>query len=110
RFAMRSAILKWSGNSSRRRMRPARCGGDSMNKLLADVAERATRYVSTIGGRRVFPLAEDIARLDALGGPLHDDPCEATEVLAMLDDFGSPGTVASTGGRYFGFVTGGALP
>ena len=28
----------------------------------------------------------------------------------MLDEFGSPATVATTGGRYFGFVTGGALP
>jgi glutamate/tyrosine decarboxylase-like PLP-dependent enzyme len=28
----------------------------------------------------------------------------------MLDEFGSPGTVATTGGRYFGFVTGGTLP
>ncbi len=31
-------------------------------------------------------------------------------MLAELDALGSPATVASTGGRYFGFVTGGALP
>jgi len=31
-------------------------------------------------------------------------------VLALLDDYGSPATVASAGGRYFGFVTGGAMP
>jgi len=31
-------------------------------------------------------------------------------VLALLDEVGSPATVASTGGRYFGFVTGGTLP
>src|SRR5271154_238669 len=28
----------------------------------------------------------------------------------MLDQIGSPATVASTGARYFGFVTGGSLP
>jgi glutamate/tyrosine decarboxylase-like PLP-dependent enzyme len=28
----------------------------------------------------------------------------------MLDEFGSPATVASTGGRYFGYVIGGVLP
>lgn len=28
----------------------------------------------------------------------------------MLDEIGSPATVATTGGRYFGFVTGGSLP
>jgi glutamate/tyrosine decarboxylase-like PLP-dependent enzyme len=31
-------------------------------------------------------------------------------VLALLDDIGSPATVASAGGRYFGFVIGGSLP
>jgi hypothetical protein len=30
--------------------------------------------------------------------------------LALLDDIGSLATVAATGGRYFGFVIGGALP
>ncbi|MCY2990538.1 MAG: pyridoxal-dependent decarboxylase [Planctomycetota bacterium] len=28
----------------------------------------------------------------------------------MLDEIGSPATVASAGGRYFGFVVGGTLP
>ena len=31
-------------------------------------------------------------------------------MLQILDKVGSPATVASTGGRYFGFVTGGTLP
>jgi glutamate/tyrosine decarboxylase-like PLP-dependent enzyme len=78
--------------------------------LLADAAARGARYVAEIGERRVAPLPEDIARLEALGGPLQNDPCEPAEVLAQLDEFGSPATIASTGGRYFGFVTGGALP
>jgi glutamate/tyrosine decarboxylase-like PLP-dependent enzyme len=32
------------------------------------------------------------------------------QVLGMLDEIGSPATVATTGGRYFGFVIGGTLP
>ena len=32
------------------------------------------------------------------------------DVLAFLDEYGTPATVASASGRYFGFVTGGALP
>jgi glutamate/tyrosine decarboxylase-like PLP-dependent enzyme len=35
---------------------------------------------------------------------------EAAATLAMLDDIGSPGTAASNGPRYFGFVTGASLP
>jgi len=48
--------------------------------------------------------------MGVLDGPLPDNPSRPTDVLALLDDYGSPATVASAGGRYFGFVTGGALP
>jgi glutamate/tyrosine decarboxylase-like PLP-dependent enzyme len=78
--------------------------------LLADAAARGARYVGEIGDRRVAPLPEDVARLEELGGSLNEAPCDPAEVIAQLDEIGSPATVASTGGRYFGFVTGGALP
>ena len=82
----------------------------SVKELLAETAARATRYGTKINDRRVAPLPEDVARLDALVGPLPEDPCDPAEVLALLDDVGSPATVATTGGRYFGFVIGGTLP
>jgi glutamate/tyrosine decarboxylase-like PLP-dependent enzyme len=66
--------------------------------------------VTEIGRRRVAPLPEDIARLDALGGQLPEDPSDPKQILSLLDDVGSPATVATTGGRYFGFVIGGTLP
>src|SRR5437588_5997287 len=81
-----------------------------MKKLLAATADRAARYVTAIGDRRVAPLPEDVARLEELGGPLPSGPCDPAEVLALLDDIGSPATVATTGSRYFGFVIGGTLP
>lgn len=81
-----------------------------MKELLAETAARATRYVAGINHRRVAPTPEDVARLDALGGPLPEDSSDPAEVLALLDDIGSPATVATTGGRYFGFVIGGTLP
>lgn len=81
-----------------------------MHDLLFDAAARAARYLSCLDARSVAPSSEDIARLDALGGPLPDHPADPAAVLALLDEIGSPATVASTGGRYFGFVTGGSLP
>ena len=81
-----------------------------MKDLLIDASARATRYISEIAGRRVAPRPEDIARLSSLGGPMPEEPCDPQSVLALLDNVGSPATVASTGGRYFGFVIGGALP
>ncbi len=81
-----------------------------MKELLADTAARAARYLNQINQRRVSPSSESIARLKRLGGPLPEGPADPAELLAMLDDVGSPATVATTGGRYFGFVIGGTLP
>jgi glutamate/tyrosine decarboxylase-like PLP-dependent enzyme len=72
--------------------------------------ERAQRYLNTIGQRRVFPEAAALERLAGFSIPLQDEPLPSASVLAELDALGSPATVASTGGRYFGFVTGATLP
>ena len=45
---------------------------------------------------------------DALGA-LPDGPTPAAEVVDALTKAAEPALVASTGPRYFGFVTGGAL-
>lgn len=81
-----------------------------MKELLAETAARAGRYLANVGERSVTPSAEALRQLDRLGGPLPDGPGDPQQVLALLDDIGSPATVATTGGRYFGFVIGGSLP
>jgi glutamate/tyrosine decarboxylase-like PLP-dependent enzyme len=81
-----------------------------MKELLTNAAARATQYIEGIGTRRVAPGPEDVASLEALGGTLPPHPTDPAEVIALLDQVGSPATVASAGGRYFGFVTGGSLP
>jgi glutamate/tyrosine decarboxylase-like PLP-dependent enzyme len=75
-----------------------------------DAARRARRYREAIGARRVSPAGEAIAALSRFDEPLPEQPCPPEEVLALLDEAGSPATLATTGGRYFGFVTGGSLP
>ena len=78
--------------------------------LLKDVAERARRYLEDIGQRRVFPTPAALKDLARFAIPMQDEPLAPSAVLAELDAIGSPATVASTGGRYFGFVTGATLP
>ncbi len=80
-------------------------------KLLRDVAERGARYLDELGSRPVFPRPENVRHLEtALATGMPAGPTPPDDVLAFLDEFGSPATVATAGGRYFGFVTGGALP
>ena len=81
-----------------------------MNELLNDAAARAIRYLDGLDARRVAPTPEAIAGLRELDGPLPEEPTDPAAVLALLDDFGSPATVATGGPCFFGFVIGGALP
>lgn len=81
-----------------------------MTKLLQDTAQRAIRYLAELDDRGVAPSVEAVAALGALDTSLPDRPTDPAEVLDLLDTYGSPATTANTGGRYYGFVTGGVLP
>jgi len=78
--------------------------------LLDDAARRASEYLREISQRRVSPSAAFIENLAELSGPLPELPSTPEAVLELLDRVGSPATVATAGGRFFGFVIGGALP
>jgi glutamate/tyrosine decarboxylase-like PLP-dependent enzyme len=58
----------------------------------------------------VRPSPEAVSALQQLNEPLPEHPQDPQAVLQRLDELGSPGTAAMAGGRYFGFVIGGALP
>jgi glutamate/tyrosine decarboxylase-like PLP-dependent enzyme len=81
-----------------------------MHTLLQDVAARASAYLQGLDQRKVAPDPAAVAALDALDGALPDAPCDPAEVVALLDRYGSPATLAEAGPRFFGFVIGGALP
>src|SRR5687768_4165017 len=81
-----------------------------MADLLDDAARRAQRYLETLSERRVGPSPAAVAALSALREPLPAHPTDPAEVLRLLDEIGSPATMAMAGPRFFGFVIGGALP
>ncbi|HEU4781759.1 MAG TPA: aminotransferase class V-fold PLP-dependent enzyme, partial [Ktedonobacterales bacterium] len=83
---------------------------DPTSDLLALAAERGIRYRAEVDARPVAPSPEVVKRLSALGGALPEASQPPEQVFALLDEIGSPATVATTGGRYFGFVTGSSLP
>ncbi|MBV9482575.1 MAG: aspartate aminotransferase family protein [Acidobacteria bacterium] len=82
----------------------------SPRHLLADVAARATDYLANVPSRGVGPTQSAVDALSALDEPLPEGATPGPEIIRLLDELGSPATVASTSGRYFGFVTGGSLP
>jgi glutamate/tyrosine decarboxylase-like PLP-dependent enzyme len=77
---------------------------------LSLAAERARRYVREIGERRVAPAPDDVAALTKFHEGFPEMPSDPRDVVRMLDELGSPATVATAGRRYFGFVVGGVLP
>lgn len=83
---------------------------DEKARLLAAAHEASLRYVRSIGERAVAPTPDALTALAELHGPLPERGDDPLAVLGRLDRIGSPATMATTGGRFFGFVVGGALP
>jgi glutamate/tyrosine decarboxylase-like PLP-dependent enzyme len=78
--------------------------------VLSQAAECAQRYIRDVAERRVGPTEAALTALAGLHEPFPQSPTEPSEVIARLDELGSAATVATTGGRYFGFVIGGMVP
>src|SRR5213075_1148629 len=81
-----------------------------INDLLILAAERARGYVQDVAERRVEPSQAAVSALAELQESFPQSPNDPGEVIAKLDQIGSAATVATTGGRYFGFVNGGMVP
>lgn len=76
-----------------------------------NVAYNASRaYQDSLQERNVMPSADAIQALQSLHEPMPQDATDEVTVVKQLHDIGSQATVATTGGRFFGFVVGGALP
>ncbi|KJS26428.1 MAG: pyridoxal-dependent decarboxylase [Hyphomonadaceae bacterium BRH_c29] len=77
---------------------------------LALASDLGAKYISGIPDRHVAPSKDDLTALKAFDEPMPNSPQTVEGTLRKLDTFGSPATVASTGGRFFGLVVGGTLP
>jgi glutamate/tyrosine decarboxylase-like PLP-dependent enzyme len=77
---------------------------------LRRAAELAEEHLGGLATRRVGATTSYEDTVAALDEPLPADGEDPVAVLDHLATVAGPATVASPGPRYFGFVTGGALP
>ena len=82
----------------------------NLRSLLGDAAARGISYREDGAERDVAPSPDAVLAVEGFIEPMPTDGCADSDVLAMLDEVGSPATVMMTGPRYFGFVIGGSLP
>ena len=81
-----------------------------MKEILTDAATRAICYLENLETRSVAPSGAAVAGLNVFDAPLPEAACSPAETLRLLDEAGSPATMAMAGSRFFGFVIGGSLP
>ncbi len=78
--------------------------------LFEQAKSYACEYMDQVYNREVYPTDKAIGRLDIFDESLPEAPGDPEKILHLLHEHGSPATVAQTGGRYFGFVNGSAVP
>ncbi len=78
--------------------------------VLDTARDLARAYLDEVAGRHVGGTASQASLREALGGPLPENGQDPVQVLEQLASRANRGIVATAGPRYFGFVTGGAVP
>ena len=77
------------------------------SELLARVASHVSTYLEYAQTRHVAPRSPELSHFET---PFPDAALDAEGILAELTQWGAPGSMINTGGRFFGFVNGGILP
>jgi len=82
--------------------------------IHSDIFEKAEsfgiQYLSSVFDRNVFPTTQALAKLSEFDEAMPSSSESAGKIIEALHQLGSPATVTTMGGRYFGFVTGSAIP
>jgi glutamate/tyrosine decarboxylase-like PLP-dependent enzyme len=77
-------------------------------QVLLSAAIKAVDYLTEIKERNVSPATAAIEALTAFNEELPDSGKDALQTIDFLNRYGTPATMASAGGQYFGFVRGGS--
>ena len=78
--------------------------------VLSIAHQLASRFLAGLPNRHVGARVSSQQLRESLGGPLPVAGTDPERVIQELFTGADPGVVAQAGPRYFGFVTGGALP
>lgn len=81
-----------------------------MRSILEDAAQRAIHYLEGLDSRSVTPTPEAVDKLARLNESFAESGVPDETVLQLLDELGSPASMAMAGPRFYGFVIGGSLP
>ncbi|WP_420401391.1 pyridoxal phosphate-dependent decarboxylase family protein [Flagellimonas sp.] len=77
---------------------------------LTAAHDYAKSYIDTVFGRNVYPSEEALENLKHFEENLPEQSGNSAQILEQLNTHGGSATVATLGGRYFGFVNGSSLP
>lgn len=79
-------------------------------EIFNQVQQYSFEYLESVFDRNVYPTEEALDNLSIFDEELPLSSTKAENVIEQLNEFGSPATTATLGGRYFGFVCGSAVP
>lgn len=78
--------------------------------IFESAQDYAWHYLNEVFERNVYPTKEALENLQHFEEKMPDSTGDIKAMLQLLHEYGSPATVTHVGGRYFGFVTGSAIP
>jgi len=79
-------------------------------KIFDQARNYAFEYIDKLEEIDVYPSEESLEKLSAFDEDITTNSTSASEILSFLHNTGTFGIVAHTGGRYYGFIIGGAIP